>query len=191
MKFKFSKIFLGNNQRGFSLMELLVTIAILMVVSGLVFFNQSQFNNSTLIENLAYEMSLAIRQAQSFGLQVKGIGADFDNGYGVYFEKDSDEFLIFSDTYPVTPNFVYDDGYDEIIDRLKMTNKNRIDYLCIDENCLVDTLNISFKRPNPNAIIKVDDSGTEGSEGSIHIISPKGLEKNINVNGVGQIYIGS
>jgi len=56
--------------QGFSLIELMVTIGILVLVSGVVFFNHSQFNNHVIIENLAYEISLTIRQAQSYGLQV-------------------------------------------------------------------------------------------------------------------------
>lgn len=182
---------------GFSMIELLVTIAILALVSGLVFFNHSQFNSNVLIGNLAYEISLAIRQAQSYGVQVKEVGGSFDEGYGIYFSSTSDEFIIFADTYPTaSPNFVYNSGTnsDTVIDILKMTNGNQIEDLCVTlnavENCTVNNISISFLRPDPTAIITANSVGTvEYNSAMIKIISPKGDGKQIYINRVGQISV--
>ncbi|MCK5021637.1 MAG: prepilin-type N-terminal cleavage/methylation domain-containing protein [Candidatus Pacebacteria bacterium] len=182
-----------NIIRGFSLFELLITTSILMVVSGLVFFNQAQFSNSVLIENLAYEISLVIRQAQSYGIQTKGVGGFFSSGYGVYFDKQASEFILFADTDPFdpdNPNLVYDgDEYDEIIDRLSMTSGNIIEDLCVGGTCGADFINISFIRPDPSAIIKKMDPDYEYDTAQIRIKSPKGIERLILVNSVGQISI--
>ena len=145
LKNKFS---LKTNQ-AFSLVELLVTIGILTMVSGVVFLNQSQFNNNVLIENLAYEISLAIRQAQSYGIQVKQTRTGFGEGYGVYFDTDSDGLIIFTDD---DPNFFYDVGSDDIVDVLKMTDGNKVSKLCVDAYGSVDDVSIVFLRPNPDAI---------------------------------------
>ncbi|MCK4386987.1 MAG: prepilin-type N-terminal cleavage/methylation domain-containing protein [Candidatus Pacebacteria bacterium] len=175
--------------RGFSLVELLVTISILTVVSGVVLFNHARFNNNVLIENLSYEISLTIRQAQFFGWQVKEAGGGFGEGYGAHFDSNSDEFLIFADTYPAAPNQIYDAGYDEIVDRFRMTNNNEINELCFESTCDASTLDISFIRPNPNAFIRENGGGIDRETAEIRVISPKGLVKKIMVNKVGQIAV--
>ena len=115
------------------MIELLVSVAILVIVSGLVFFNQSGFNNSILVENLAYEISLTIRQAQSYGLQSRELkkGSNlFTIGYGVFFDispigGDNSKLILYAD---VNKNHRYDvGGVDEEIDVLKLTNKNIIE----------------------------------------------------------------
>ena len=170
---------------GFSLIELLVTISIITVISGLVFFNHSRFNSGVLIENLAYEISLTIRQAQSFGWRVKETGGSFNEGYGVFFDLNSDEFLIFTDT---NLDYVYDAG-DTVVDKFKMMNGNIIDQLCVDSICGKSILNISFIRPNPDAFIRADSDGVDKATAEIHIISPQGTIKKIFINKVGQISI--
>ncbi len=181
-----------RDNAGFSLIELLVTISILALVSGFVFFNHSQFNSQVIVENLAYEISLAIRQAQSYGVQVKQTAGDFNEGYGVYFDINSDEFFIFADIYPVsTPNFIYDPGLDEVVDTLRMSRGNEVDDLCVESDCSPSSISIAFLRPNPSAVIKAD-SGTEiYDSANIYIISPKGVKKRIFVNRIGQISVNS
>lgn len=174
----------NKSQAGFSLVELLVSVAILVVVSGLVFFNQSGFNNSVLIQNLAYEISLTIRQAQSYGLQSKGVDDDFEKGFGVYFNmEEPDKLILYSD---VDDDFVYGSG-DLLIDDLKMTNGNLLDKLCIGDLCSggeETTLDISFLRPNPTAYINEDHD-----VGEIYIKSSRGEKRKIVVNKIGQISI--
>ncbi|MFH1402348.1 MAG: prepilin-type N-terminal cleavage/methylation domain-containing protein [Patescibacteria group bacterium] len=174
--------------QGFSLIELLVTIAVLTIVSGVVFFNHAQFNNSVLVENLAYEISLVIRQAQFYGVQVKETEGSFNAGYGVYFDKTKPtEFLIFADK---NLNYVYDAGADgEPVDMLRMTSGNKIEKLCAGNDCNVNYLNIGFLRPNPSAIIKTSAEGGTFATAEICIISPKGMRRKIFVNNVGQISI--
>lgn len=189
---KFKNVFQSRkNTAGFSMIELLVTIAILMVVSGTVFFNHSQFNNNVLIENLAYEISLAIRQAQSYGVQVKEINSSFDKGYGVYFSDDSEVFLIFAD---INKNFLYDLGIDLVVDNLKMMDGNTISDLCVTlngaETCGESSVSIGFLRPDPDAKIYTNINGPYDSV-DIKITSPKEVKKKISVNSVGQISVHS
>ncbi len=186
-----------KNNTGFSMVELLVTISILVLVSAVIFFNNAQFNNHIIVENLAYEISLAIRQAQSYGVQVRETEGSFNEGYGIYFDKDSEQFFIFADSYPEdNPNFVYDLDSDEVVDTLRMTGGNKIDDLCIEKDstrtCSLTDISIAFLRPNPNAIIKTSSvEDTEYDTVEIQIVSPKGIKKKIFVNRVGQISVQS
>ncbi len=45
--------------------------------------NHERFNSSILLDSLAYDIALSIREAQVYGLSVRGINADFQVGYGV------------------------------------------------------------------------------------------------------------
>ncbi len=182
-----SNLKLKSNQ-GFSLVELLVSIAILVIVSGLVFFNQSGFNNNVLLENLTYEVSLTIRQAQSYGLQSKESNSgDFEAGFGVYFDLSSnDNMILYADN---NKNYIYNSGSDTIIDTLKMKNSNIIERLCVGSPC-VDTnvLDISFVRPNPTAYINTSIITNEDIA-EIYIKSAQLQERRIVVNKIGQISI--
>jgi len=190
--FVVNKLNLKSN-KGFSLVELLVSVAVLVIVSGLVFFNQSGFNNSVLIENLAYEISLTIRQAQSYGLQSKVFetGTDiFMIGYGVYFDlSHNNQLILYADG---DSNHHYDGGVeDKLIDTLKMTNNSTIERLCVGDPCSdVNKLDIAFIRPNPTAFINYVAGIDEIEICEIHIKSVRGEKKKIVVNKIGQISIG-
>jgi len=176
-----------QTKQGFSLIELLVSVAILVVVSGLVFFNQSGFNNSVLLENLAYEISLTIRQAQSYGLQSKEteIGGTFEAGYGVYFTTvapNNNLIILYADDVNVDKE--YTAGSDTIIDTLKMATGNTVIKLCADSICDLTELDVSFIRPNPTAYINEDKN-----IGEIYIESPREEQRKILINRIGQISI--
>ena len=180
----------GNNNKyltGFSLIELLVSVAILVIVSGLVFFNQSGFNNNILLQNLAYEISLTIRQAQSYGLLSKEteIGGTFEAGYGVYFTTDvsgNNKVILYADNVVIDKKYTV--GSDTVIDTLKMATGNTVTKLCAGDLCTITELDISFIRPNPAAYINVDKE-----IGEIYIRSLRDEEKKIMVNKIGQISI--
>jgi len=183
-----NKVNLKNN-KGFSLIELLVSIAILVIVSGIVFFNQSGFNNNVLLENLAYEISLTIRQAQSYGLQSKetkiGAISTFEAGYGVYFDlANPDKLVLYLDE---NEDHIYDLGETEV-DSLKITGGSEITKLCAGVDCNVTKLSISFIRPDPTAYISNNNAFLE-STGKITITSKKNEEKVISINRLGQISI--
>jgi prepilin-type N-terminal cleavage/methylation domain-containing protein len=75
-----------RESRGFTLIELLVVTAILVIVSGLVLANHSRFGGKILLQNLAYDMALSVRQAQVYGISVRQFGAGtYSAGYGIRF----------------------------------------------------------------------------------------------------------
>jgi prepilin-type N-terminal cleavage/methylation domain-containing protein len=81
---------------GFSFIELIVAVAIMTVVTSAVLFRQSKFSSDILITNMTYEVALAIRQAQVYGISSKQgdlaqcNGCDttdkYKVGYGIHFE---------------------------------------------------------------------------------------------------------
>lgn len=73
--------------RGFSLMELMIVIALFTIITGAALMNHARFGEGILATNLAYDVALSFREAQSYGISVReGAGANvFDTGYGIHF----------------------------------------------------------------------------------------------------------
>ena len=188
-------------QKGFTLIELLVTVSIFSIITSIVLVNNNQFNNSVIINNLAYEVALSIRQAQSFGLNVKEVpgSGDFESGYGVYFDTNSpDTFLLFADTKTtgLGNKNLYDSGStnDLIIETFSITHGNTISSLCGTkivngkEDCTED-ISIVFNRPDPEANMKAKKGLTEFSEMRVTLVSPSGAERIVQIESTGQISI--
>ena len=92
-----------NKRQAFTLVELLVTITIFVIMSGVVLFSQTKFNSSILLTNLAYDLALTVRQAQTFGVNIKQFdlgGIAVFNPYGVHIQMVNDratQFFLFTD----------------------------------------------------------------------------------------------
>ena len=90
--------------RGFTLVEMLVVLAIISVVTVIAVLGQSQFNNSILLSDTTYTVALSIREAQSLGISSRTFSAFNNTGYGVHFTSgQSASYLIFADTNPAAP----------------------------------------------------------------------------------------
>ena len=90
-----------KEKKGFTMIELLMVLAIFTVLTLVVMYKYSEFNSSTIMSNMAYEAALAVRQAQVYSLGVRGISGnnDFEKRYGVYFntQTNNKDFILFMD----------------------------------------------------------------------------------------------
>ena len=87
-----------NNQSiyksAFSLVEILIVLALLFIMTGISLNNYDRFGREVELENAAYELALTVRQAQFFGInRSEQFGATFDNPqpYGIFFDLDGFE----------------------------------------------------------------------------------------------------
>ncbi len=161
-------------RRGFSLLEMMVVIGIITLLTSVVLFNKQGFNNSILLTNLAYDVALSIREAQVYGIVVKGYQGSFDSGYGVHFESEPvypypiTGYTLFVDGSSAVnnfkPNFQFDQ--DEAVVRSFSLQKGYTIDICFDwflpgptplqyERCrdpdFGDIIDITFVRPDPDA----------------------------------------
>jgi prepilin-type N-terminal cleavage/methylation domain-containing protein len=83
------KRFSKESHQGFTLIELMVVVAIFAFMSAVVLANYPQFNAQIILENTAHEIALEVRQAQSFGLGVRESISTSDEfpGYGVFIDE--------------------------------------------------------------------------------------------------------
>lgn len=77
-------------RRGFTIVEMMVVVVIFIVITSVVVFRYGDFTSNLLVTNMAYEIALEIRQAQTFSLGARAstrAGVDgplFTQPYGVF-----------------------------------------------------------------------------------------------------------
>jgi prepilin-type N-terminal cleavage/methylation domain-containing protein len=184
-----------SGETAFTLIELLVSIGIFSIITTISVLNHSNFNGSILLTNLAYEIGLSIREAQIYGITVKGTSIDttkFDSGYGVRFDMSTPtRYYIFEDRTP--PNHSCDllecgSAYENVLETFHIQRGNRISKVCVDGDCSPQIVDITFVRPNPDAYIRVN--GVSYGKAEICVLSPySGTKRKVVVESTGQISV--
>lgn len=183
-----------KSKRGFTLVELIVSISIFAFMTALVVAKYGNFNQSVLLTNLAYDVALTVRTAQTYGVSVRQEGGNFNYPYGVYFSSEpgkNTQFIFFVDRDLGSPNY-YVPGEEINIYTLKRGAK--IKYICTESTCNSanneDQLHVTFKRPNPDAIICTTGSAC-GSFDYVKVIieGTDGGIRSVVVRGNGQISV--
>jgi prepilin-type N-terminal cleavage/methylation domain-containing protein len=187
---RFSRIVLGHKDggvsAGFTLIELMVTVGIFLFMTALVVAKYGSFNDGTLLTSMAYDVALTLRDAQSYGLNVQGYTPssapqNFNNPYGIHFSSasGSNQMILFADS---NTNKVYDGStVDGLITTYTLTNGGLISSICVTNTppipsatcssaVVATSLDITFKRPDPNAIITANSlSGTTYAYAEIQV----------------------
>jgi prepilin-type N-terminal cleavage/methylation domain-containing protein len=161
--FQQKKYRLITSHPGFTLIELMITITIVVLVTGLIMVQYSSFNNSVLLTDQAYLTAFDIREAQSLAVSVRGQGAQFREEYGLYFNKSAgsnNKYILFQDRGTAVPaqyNYNADPDLDEAVGiPYKVDPRFTITDICGTvgsiETCNKTSVSISFKRPNFDAV---------------------------------------
>jgi prepilin-type N-terminal cleavage/methylation domain-containing protein len=183
-----------NSQKAFTLVELLVSVGIFALMTALVVIKYGNFNQSVLLTNLAYDVALTIRTAQTYGLSVKSADDTASSyssptyAYGVDLAIGTkDRFVLFADR---TPNTVYDSG--EEISTYMMKRGAVISGVCAanSSDCTLGTtgtLTLLFKRPDPQANICLSSCGM--SMGKVELKATDGGVRTVIIRKNGQISV--
>jgi prepilin-type N-terminal cleavage/methylation domain-containing protein len=162
---------------GFTLVELLVVLAIIGVMTVVVFTSQSSFNKTLILTNSAYDVALTLRNAETYGMGSRiTAGGITDAGYGIHFTR-GNSFILFADTSPVgnpgvtlncplhsaigkpdcnPGNGKYGGGSDTLVQTYALNNGITIKDFCYfssSKYCystgVPSSLDVVFARPNP------------------------------------------
>jgi len=195
-----------KGKAGFTLVELVVICAILVVISSLILVNHSQFGGVVRLESLAYDIALSIRQAQVYGISVARFGTNtYSAGYGVHFDLASPNiYTFFGDA--VSANGLYDGG--ELVSTTNIQGGYRLAQLCttasgqVDpdtglpiEDCTKTKVDVLFQRPEPDAWIAANSvtcllqGGVCYESARITVQSPRGDLMSVIVDVNGQISV--
>jgi len=188
-------------KRGFTLIELLAVTAIIGIISTIVLANNNKFGGSVLLQNLAYDIALTVRQSQVYGISVRGFNGTFSAAYGMHFQVAQGSaapiYVLFAD---LDNNGIYNSG--ELVQSTTVGQGYLLTGLCVtppsgSEQCGT-SLDITFKRPDPDACISINGSSpmdvngncTGGAQSArIEVTSPQNQHKNIIVEVNGQISV--
>ena len=181
-----------SNPKGFTLIELMVVIAIMALVTAALLFSQARFDSSTLLRSLAYSVALSVRQTQIYGSSVLGTsvasqgscveyasGICYASAYGVHFAKNATSYLIFAD---LNNNGVYDSATDAVVKTFNFSTGYGITDICATvilggaQSCFsnggISKLDVVFRRPNPEACFSSDASSGACAQGATPVYTP-------------------
>ena len=170
--------------KGFTLVELVVTVGIFAIISTVIISRNSQFDEEIFLSDMAYDVALSVRRAQSFGVNVRSAEGSFDHPYGVFFTSGTTTYQLFVDTN--------DDGFynepEELLETYTMGRGTMISPLCdlaSKTPCDLKTLTVMFERPEPDAIIEQGSMTRVG----VGISAPRGGQRYVFIESTGQFSI--
>ena len=190
---------------GFTLVELLICVAIFVVITSVAVWNNNAFNSSILLTDLAYEVALSVRQAQVYGITVKapaacsgGSQCNFSSGYGVDFNtsgtvnmSSSTNYVLFEDVASGGVNSHIYNGIGELVSNFSIGRGYSVKWLCVSGYLShINDIDISFLRPEPEAYLSVNGTLDTGAEADIFVQAPSGgTQREIIVEPTGQISV--
>lgn len=170
-------------QQGFSILEVLITAAIIGVITGIVTLRYGSFNNLILLKNQAYQVALDLRETQTRSLSVTGSESDsFRRPYGIYFAlAQPDRYVVFRDS---NQNGFFNAGED--LETRRIDSRFALTALCNGSDCSLSTLAVTFRRPNFDAIMNNGDV----TDGQVKLMTTAGdSTRVVNINAAGQITV--
>jgi type II secretory pathway pseudopilin PulG len=204
--------------RGFTVVELLTSIGIMLIITSAVLFNQSTYTAGAALASSADSISSTLFQAQVYGVSVKEASTgsnDFSSLFGVSFNRvdlytgniTNQNYILFTDKVLKNQSYDYVNWWgdcssgSECIENNLMPGQNYIKTFCIlrsnaAELCgTVNRVDVMFKRPNLEAIMKFYNLGGNPVIMSnvigvrIEISYPNGPSKSVVVYNTGQISV--
>jgi prepilin-type N-terminal cleavage/methylation domain-containing protein len=191
--------------KGFTLIELIVSLAIFAFMTAFLVARYGTFNQGVLLTNLAYDVAITIRSAQTYGLNVQGsaaggAGTVFVYPYGVHFDKGSNRFILYTDLKNNCAGTLmcgYDSTYvpDEIVNTYKMKPGNTVKEVCVGTGPGAGCTNLAaggsfdvvFKRPNPDAVLI--SGGNASTYAEITLSSSDNSLKKVILRSTGQVAV--
>lgn len=203
-----------NKKRGFTFVELMISVSIFAFLSLITVRSYVNFNNRIGVDTLAHQIAQFGHEAQVSALSVKKSAGNKYPAYGLHFDKaSSTQFIFFAD---LNNNGTFDDNgscgtaVSECEKRINLLQGVKIKALCgnsasghyeNDINCVTNGMKdisymteVMFKRPNPDAIIKgrlnnATEPPRDYSVAQVIIASAKDYRKSVQFYITGQITV--
>jgi prepilin-type N-terminal cleavage/methylation domain-containing protein len=196
-------------KRGFTIIELVVTLAIFTIISAITLANFPGVGSRMNLELLANDVALLIRQAQVYGLGIKNVSGIYPT-YGVHVSSASSLIFYYNKNGPayydptnsgMIENYTFGSGetVEEICIGPQNAGPNTTDDVCKDFTAgKKPSLDVAFTRPRPDAHLCIRDTvndtsciGTTAGQTNAKIVidSARGHRRMIVVWNNGQIEV--
>jgi prepilin-type N-terminal cleavage/methylation domain-containing protein len=183
----------GNFKAGFGLIELMVSIAVMAIVSSIILVKQNSFNGGVLLRSQTYEVALAAREVQLNAVSSVGVAGDFRTLQGLHFDTSAnDGYRIFRDA----DNDGFFDTSESFGQQGSLDSRFEVRAIrTIGDTYSGSSLSIVFERPNFDA--RFFDSAGEVNASSVEIdIARRGVAGNtpdvvrtLEITSTGQIIV--
>ena len=181
----------NNSQKGFTLVELLISIGIIAFISSIVLLKYSSFDSTVLLKNAAYEVALALREAQAKSVSGSHEGGDASFPFGVTFTPGVKDYTIFryASATDLSPYYDVSETDPDLASNISTTSMERsmlVTDVCINDggvdDCGIGRLDVSFRRPEFRALFYAD--GYVGNQSNIQSAKIK-----VSSSGGGNIFV--
>jgi len=182
-----------NKNKGFTLIEVMIVIAIIGILSAIFILNYQSFRRQLALKRSAVKLAQDIRRVQEMAMAaeecLKCGGGVPSRGYGIYLRKVPPSkihtsYILFANEKDTDENyFYYDQGEDTTIEVISLEPGVKI------KNINFPHLNIVFTPPDPTVFI-----GKEGEDEDLAIITISLIEdddktETIEVNKAGLVSV--
>jgi len=185
-----------SQDTGVTLVEIIVVVALIGILSSITIANYREFDRRAVLGNLAYDVSLSIRLAQSYGLNVRGVGGVFDKRYGIHFANGTPSEYILFELDRSSGSYRYITGGVDV-NTYTLNGGYAISDVCAvqDGGAVTDCFsagmtrfNILFDRPKPDSVF-TSNTGASYESVTITVTGPTGLSRNIEVLSTGYVSV--
>ena len=172
--------------RGFTLVEMMVVIAIMGIVGGMVFVNYRGNERQVVLDNAAAKVAQDIRRARELALRAglfncQPPGTEF-KGYGIYFNAGTPtSYRLFAEC---NDNDRYNDPQDDLIGGAPIVLGGGVRIQSTTPN----PIHILFWPPNPDMIIRGNPPVGAQAQGQV-IIELGGSIRTVTITNAGTVKI--
>jgi prepilin-type N-terminal cleavage/methylation domain-containing protein len=175
-------------ERGFTLVEVLTSLFIIVIISGIVFANYRQSGQQFALQRSANKLAQDIRRAQAMAMGAKEYSGSVPPGYGfiVLAGWNDKKYRIYADT---NGNGIFDDGVDTVVETMDLEKGVYFKEACTPSGCGVCGGSINFRPPDPTMNICRAVCGENEITIILALSSDPSKQKLIRVNKAGLIEI--
>ncbi len=153
-----------NVAKGFSLVELIVSISIMGFIMGVVLYDMPKFNRNIIMNQAARQIAATLRDAEQRSVAVVQNSGVAAQNYGVYFDSTSggaSDFILFSDCNNNLKYEVAGNCGDESVKKYSFTQGVHIKSLKQPDDTTLNQMHVLFYRPDPS--IKISNIDINGN----------------------------
>jgi len=182
-----------SQKKGFSVVELIVVVAIIGIMSAIALANYSSHNERVSIQGAVEQVALSVRQAQASAVGAREYpqaSGNFDTGWGVYFHTTTPtDYIFFADPAHTS---LYNGSLsctaiNNCVERVFYKQGYTTKEICVGASpgsldCTTyNVLSIVFTRPNLGPTIRPTLASGTFPYAEVRLQSPKGLVKTMAI----------